>query len=127
MTLHERIKKRMQQLNLSKAELARRTNIPYSTIDNWFKRNSYPSSDTINCLAIALNTSSEWLITGEETISDSTPNLPKDKSQLLDYYDQCNQEGKDRIMEYAEIIVSKYPKQGKSLKSKIGWKENTNE
>lgn len=108
MTLHERIKIKMHELNLNKADLARKTNIPYSTIDNWFKRNSYPSSDTIKSLAIALNTSSEWLITGIEATSNSTSDLPEDEQLLLQHYNQCNQEGKNRIMEQAEFIASKY-------------------
>ena len=120
MTLHERIKEKMHQLNLNKAELARKTNIPYSTIDNWFKRNSYPSSDTIKILAVALNTSSEWLITGTETISAPTSNLLEDEQLLLQHYNQCNQEGKNRIMEQAEFIASKYPNEGKLSEYKIG-------
>ena len=120
MTLHERIKEKMNQLNLNKAELARKTNIPYSTIDNWFKRNSYPSSDTIKILAIALNTSSEWLITGTETKSNSTPNLLEDEQLLLQRYNHCTQEGKNRIMEHAEFIASKYPNEGNSSEYKIG-------
>lgn len=107
----------MNQLNLNKAELSRITNIPYSTIDNWFKRNSSPNSDVIEKLSEALNVSLEWLITGKEK---EPPELQPDEKKLLAFYEQCNAEGKERILEQAEFIAAKYPKKGKLLESKIG-------
>lgn len=115
MTIQERIDFLMKKQNISKAELARRINKPYTTVDNWFKRNSSPNSEIITSLAIALNTSSEWLITG----TDSGTAAP-DEQQLLNYYNSSNQEGKSRIMEQAEFIAQKYPAQGKSSDCKIG-------
>lgn len=105
MTLHERIKEKMRQLNLSKAELARKTDIPYSTVDNWFKRNSYPSSEIIENLAKALNTSSEWIITGKEPEAVQT----EDVQELLNYYYAANQEGKIDIRKYAKYAAKEHP------------------
>lgn len=111
-----RIKEKMNQLNLNKADLSRITSIPYSTIDNWFKRNSSPNSDVIEKLSTALNVSLEWLITGEEPEQEK---LPEEKQKLLNYFDKCSQEGKERILEQAEFISTKYPKRGELLESKI--------
>ena len=115
MTIQERINYLMKKQNISKAELARRIGKPYTTVDNWFKRNSSPNSEVITNLANALNTTSEWLITGID-IGTTTP----DEQQLLNYYNKSNQEGKSRIMEQAEFIAQKYPAQGKSSDCKIG-------
>ena len=120
MTLQERIDFLMKKQNISKAELARRIQKPYTTVDNWFKRNSSPNSETINSLAIALNTTAEWLITGTEAGTATTLAFPEDEQQLLDHYHHCNQEGKNRILEQAEFIATKYPQQGKSSEYKIG-------
>lgn len=117
MTLQKRIELLMEQQKISKSELARRINKPYTTVDNWFKRNSTPNSEIIEKIAIALNTTIEWLLTGNES---PPKQITADKQKLLDYYEKCNQDGKNRIMEHAEFIASKYPQQGKSSEFKIG-------
>lgn len=108
MTLHEKLEHHMKLNKLSKAELARKIDKPYSTIDNWFKRNSYPSSETIEKLANALNVTTEYLLTENET-SCITQNLSSEEQQLLTYYCAASEEGKDRIMEQAEFLSLKYP------------------
>lgn len=107
MTLHERIEKQMNINKLSKAALAKKINKPYSTVDNWFKRNSFPSSETIELIANALNVSAEYLITGSE--SPAASELTPEEQMLLDYYRASNQEGKNRIMEQAEFLSEKHP------------------
>ncbi|MGN0506417.1 MAG: helix-turn-helix domain-containing protein [Lachnospiraceae bacterium] len=107
MTLHERIEYHMKLNKLSKAALAKKIDKPYSTVDNWFKRNSFPSSETIESIANALNVTAEYLITGIETQNASK--LSSEEQQLLYYYRTSNQEGKNRIMEQAEFLSEKHP------------------
>ena len=119
-TIVERIESQRKKLNISQKELCQKCNIIDTTYSSWKNRNRLPSLDDIVILSHTLNTSLEWLITGTETISNSTSNLLADEQQLLQHYNKCTQEGKDRIIEQAEFIASKYPKQGKSSEYKIG-------
>ena len=113
----ERIEFQRKKLNISQKELCQKCNIIDTTYSSWKNRNRLPSLDDIIILSKALSTSLEWLITGTETLPEKTP---EDKQKLLNYYDRCNQEGKNRIMEQAEFIASKYPNEGKSSEYKIG-------
>lgn len=116
MTLHEKLEYHMNLNKLSKADLARKIGKPYSTVDNWFKRNSYPSSETIEKIAKVFNVSIEYLITGENAPSPS--GISPEEQQLLTYYCAANEEGKDRIMEQAEFLSLKYPAATKNGKEK---------
>ena len=113
----ERILVAAEQKKIKQADIAKAIGKGTSQITNWKNRNSDPPIEHLPAIAALLDVSLEWLITGTETLPEKTP---EDKQQLLDYYDQCNQEGKNRIMEQAEFIASKYPQQGKSSEYKIG-------
>ena len=112
----ERIESQRKKINISQKELCKKCNIIDTTYSSWKNRNRLPSIDDIYVLSKILNVSIEWLITGTETLPEQTP---EDKQLLLNYYDHCNQEGKNRIIEQAEFIATKYPKQGKSSEYKI--------
>lgn len=120
MTLPERMSEIMTEKKISKADLAKKLNISYSTIQSWIKRNSDPGSIYIEPIAKALNVTINYLVTGTESETTTSPSFPEDKQQLINYYDQCNPEGKNRILEQAEFIAAKYPQQGKSSDYKIG-------
>ena len=119
MTIQERIEYLLNERKISKAELARRIERPYTTVDNWFKRNSEPGCTLAEPIAKALDVSIEFLITGTEKIIPGTV-LPDEEQQLLDYYNATNQEGKNWMMAQAEFISTKCPAQGKSSEYKIG-------
>lgn len=114
----ERIFMIMKEKNIKDKPIYTAAQVPKNTFGGWRKSLKNPDPDTLPEIAKVLGVSLEWLITGAETIS--TTDIPTDEQKLLDYYDQCNQEGKNRIMEQAEFIASKYPQQGKSSEYKIG-------
>lgn len=118
MTIQERIDFLMKKQNITKAELARRIEKPYTTVDNWFKRNSCPNSEVIQSLAAALNTTTEWLVSGTEP--EASPELEPKEQQLIKHYRAANPEGQSRILEQAELMALRYPKQGSSSEYKIG-------
>lgn len=91
-----------------------------TTYSSWKNRNRLPSLEDILILSQELNISLQWLITGTESAAISLPTFQEDEQQLLDYYSQCNPEGKNRILEQSEFIAAKYPQQGKSSEYKIG-------
>ena len=116
----ERILETAEQKNIKQAEIAKAIGKGTAQITNWKNRNSDPPVELLPPIAELLNVSLEWLITGTETLSDSTSDLLADEQQLLQHYNHCNPEGKIKIMEQAEFFASKYPKQGKSSEYKIG-------
>lgn len=110
----------LERKKISQSELARVLGIRQSTVSGWKQKFNEPEAELLEPISKALNVSLEWLITGTEPSQDSASDLPEDKQLLLQHYDHCNQEGKNRIMEQAEFIASKYPLQGKSSEYKIG-------
>ena len=116
----ERILTTAEKKNIKQADIAKAIGKGTSHITNWKNRNTDPPVEHLPAIAHLLNVSIEWLITGTESAVTSLPTFQEDKQQLLDYYDQCNPEGKNRILEQAEFIAAKYPQQGKSSEYKIG-------
>ncbi len=110
----------LEHKNMSQSELARALGIRQSTISGWRQKFNEPEAELLEPISKALNVSIEWLITGTESNTIESSTFPEDKQQLLEYYDQCNLEGKNRILEQAEFIATKYPQQGKSSEYKIG-------
>lgn len=109
----------LEQKNISQSELARILGIRQSTISGWKQKFNEPEAELLEPISKALNISIEWLITGIEKLEPGTT-LPDEEQQLLNYYHTSNREGKNRIMEQAEFISTKYPQQGKSSEYKIG-------
>lgn len=116
----ERIELQRKKLNISQKELCQKCQIIDTTYSSWKNRNRLPSIEDIIILSQELKTSLQWLITGTESTVLSLPTFQEDEQQLLNYYNQCNPEGKNRILEQAEFIAAKYPQQGKSSEYKIG-------
>lgn len=113
----ERILVTAAQKNIKQADIAKAIGKGTSQITNWKIRGSDPPIEHIPTIAKLLDVSIEWLITGNES---PPKQITEDKQKLLDYYEKCNQEGKNRIMEQAEFLATKYPQQGKSSEFKIG-------
>ena len=115
----ERILMTAEKQHIKQSDIAKAIGKGTSQITNWKNRNSDPPIEHLPAIARLLNVSVEWLITGKE--SSSLPILQEDKQRLLDFYDQCCSEGQSRIMEQAEFIAQKYPRQKENLsKYKIG-------
>ena len=110
----------LERKKISQSELARTLGIRQSTVSGWKQKYNEPEAELLEPISKALNVSLQWLITGEETISNPITDLLVDEKQLLQHYNQCNQEGKIKIMEQAEFFAAKYPKLGKSSEYKIG-------
>lgn len=69
MALGNRVKERRRSLGITQQQLADMAGLSQSAIASLEKRDSR-SSEHVNALAIALNTSVEWLLTGNSTQAD---------------------------------------------------------
>lgn len=107
----------LEQKKISQSELARIINIKQSTISGWKQRKNEPEAELLEPISKALNVSIQWLITGNENLHEK---IPEEEQQLLNFFKQCNQEGKNRILEHAEFIASKYPQERRLYNYKTG-------
>ena len=64
MTISERIFERLKQLSMTQREFADKAGIQQSTISEWKKNKTNPSSDKILAICKALDVSPEWLLSG---------------------------------------------------------------
>ena len=117
----ERIFMIMKEKNIKDKAIYTAARVPKSTFSTWKNTLKNPDPDTLPEIATILNVSLEYLITGKESVTPSLPTIQEDRQRLLDFYDQCCSEGQSRIMEQAEFIAQKYPRQEENLsKYKIG-------
>ena len=66
-TISNRIFDRLQELDMTQMELSNRTGINPSTISEWKKNETNPSSDKIMSICKALSVSPEWLLSGVDS------------------------------------------------------------
>ena len=118
MTFYERLQFKIKEKGETIKSTEKHCGMANATIQKWQKQS--PRLENVEKVALFLDVSLDWLVFGTEPTPQLRPVFPEDEQQLLDYYDQCSQEGKNRIMEQAEFIAAKYPKTGKSSEYKIG-------
>ena len=73
MTISERIFERLRQLFLSQKEFAELTGIKQSTVSEWKKNKTNPSSDKILDICRVLDVSPEWLIADHSMDAQTVP------------------------------------------------------
>ena len=64
MTISERIFERLKQLSMTQKEFAEKAGIQQSTISEWKKNKTNPSSDKILAICKALDVTPQWLLSG---------------------------------------------------------------
>ena len=78
MTISERIFERLRQLSMTQREFAEKAGIQQSTISEWKKNKTNPSSDKILAICKALDVSPEWLLSGVDPAENRGKNQQKD-------------------------------------------------
>lgn len=63
-TIHERIRRRREELNLSRAVLASRCGVTQQAVYGWEEKEAIPSNSRMRLVAEALRTTIEWLSAG---------------------------------------------------------------
>lgn len=81
----DRINKKMQELDLTQADVIRATGAGRATVSGWFNGANAPSAKYLNSLATVLKTSTSWILTGaSETIHTFQPIETWDSNTPLD-------------------------------------------
>lgn len=95
LTVSDRIQLRMRELDLTQADIMRATNAARGTVSGWVNGSNSPSAKHLESLAKCLQTTSSWLLTGNDAksqpvIQESNGNVtfintPLKQVPLLDY------------------------------------------
>lgn len=98
---------------MSQKVFSEMTGIPPSTISEWKKNKTNPSSDKIMAICEALNVSMDWLLSGvdgagsrEESREYYTVKKNTDMGRLIAYYNKLSPTYRERMMGYAEAYAS---------------------
>ncbi|SCY21050.1 Transcriptional regulator, contains XRE-family HTH domain [Butyrivibrio hungatei] len=113
MTISERIFERLNQLDMTQKDFSDKTGIMPSTISEWKKNKTNPSSDKIMSICKALDVTPEWLLSGVEGVkgrerSNNYYVIDKntDIGVLVERFYLLEPNMRERIIGYAEAILA---------------------
>ncbi len=113
MTISERIFERLKQLNMTQKSFSEQTGILPSTISEWKKNKTNPSSDKIMSICKVLDVTPEWLLSGIDGAAGrekSTAYYVIDKKTgigtLVERYNELEADKRDRLIGYADALLS---------------------
>lgn len=113
MTISERVFERLRQLSMTQKEFAQKTGIQQSTISEWKKNKTNPSSDKILAICKVLDVSPEWLLSGVDPAAGRsrnqeyyTININTDTGILVAEFNKLEKSQRDRILGYVEAFAS---------------------
>lgn len=105
--ISSRIDNLLSKNNLSRAQLARETNIPVTTIKSWIK-GSIPSAEAAYKIAKYLNVTVEWLITGKPENENKNLILSKSESELIEIFRKLDARDQQTLLNLASSMEKQY-------------------
>ena len=121
-TTAERLRDALRIRNMKQADLIACTGINKGALSSYLAGRYEPKQKNLHALALALNVNEAWLMGLDVPMSSvanipppapaATPALSPDKEELLANYDRLNDEGKQKVRDYASDLVDsgKYEK-----------------
>jgi len=113
MTISERIFERIKQLSMTQKEFAKKAGIQQSTISEWKKNRTNPSSDKILAICKALDVSPEWLLSGGDPAENRgknqmyyTVDLRTDSGILVTEFNKLEKQERDMILGYVAAFAA---------------------
>ena len=113
MTISERIFERLSQLSMTQKEFSEKTGISPSTISEWKKNKTNPSSEKIMPICEALDVTPDWLLSGIDPAGSRegsrdyyTIKKDTDIGRLIAYYNHVEPSFRERMMGYAEAFAT---------------------
>ena len=105
MTISERIFERLEKLHMTQREFSARTGIKPSTISEWKKNKTNPSSEKIMPICEALDVTPDWLLSGidaaasrEKSRDYYTVKKDTDMGRLIAYYNKMTPSFRERVI-----------------------------
>lgn len=109
MSIIDRIVEISNKKGISQKEICSALNITSGTFSNWKSRHTDPPMKYLLKLCDILQTTPEYLITGEETTSEDDTSLTKEEIICLDLFCCLSEIDKARIIERMETMIESYP------------------
>ena len=113
MTISERIFERLKQLSMTQKEFAETAGIQQSTISEWKKNKTNPSSDKILAICRALDVTPQWLLSGVDPAASRgkkqeyyVVDVDTDTGTLVSEFNQLDKPQRDRILGYVAAFLS---------------------
>ena len=113
MTISERIFERLRQISMTQKEFSEKTGILQSTISEWKKNKTNPSSEKILPICRVLDVSPEWLLSGIDPAEGRDKNhdyyvVPRDTDtgMLVSDFNKLDKSQRDRILGYVAAFTS---------------------
>ena len=109
-TISNRIFNRLEELDMTQQEFSKRTGIIPSTISEWKKNGTNPSSDKIMSICRALSVSPEWLLSGVDAAGSRresdyyTIHKNSNMGKLITLYLKIKPQLQGRAMGYLEAL-----------------------
>ncbi|QMU62817.1 MAG: helix-turn-helix domain-containing protein [Flavobacteriaceae bacterium] len=101
-----RIKILRKKHDFTQSQLAEKVGLTYVQIGRYEKRGAIPSSEVISKLATALNTTVDFLINGNENISEN--HLSNNKIlNLFKKIETLNEKDKEMIITFLDAFITK--------------------
>ena len=111
MIISDRIFARINELSMTQVEFSDRTGIPPTTISEWKRRKTNPTSEKIMIIREVLMVSPEWLLTGVDPGTDSNASVDyyiigKDTEIgiLVEKYRNLSAKKRERLLGYLESL-----------------------
>ena len=113
MTISDRIFERIKQLSMTQKEFAKKAGIQQSTISEWKKNKTNPSSDKILAICKALDVSPEWLLSGVDPAENRgknqiyyTVDVSSDSGILVSEFNKLEKPQRDMILGYVAAFTT---------------------
>lgn len=106
--ISKRIWTLLQQKQMTRADLARATGIPYHRLNPWFTRDgAKPNGPDLERVASYLGVSVRYLVYGDE------PNPASARDWIADQYQQLDPEKQKQLEGFVQFLLAQQSNQGK--------------
>lgn len=110
MSIGERLKKLMKSSKYTQKTLSEELGVSIDVVGNWCRGVTPISIDALSKVATILNTTTDYILTGQVYPNVTTPVTSNPASSDLDRLDaalaELNEEGREKLLDYAADLVA---------------------
>lgn len=118
-----RISLRLKELNITQRQLCDKTGISTNGISQYVRNIRVPDTLSVYKLSIALDTTIEWILTGEQSpiiplrLLNEQETINRDEQELIDNFRKMDDRDKVDLLDNARVKVNRHLKEQESLAS----------
>ena len=115
MTIRDRIFAKLEEKEMTQKEFSERTGISQSTISDWKKKRTNPTTEKIMVICKVLDVSPEWLLSGVEPEGHRgnqrkwyAIDAETESGMLVTAFNSMDKDRQSRLMGYVEALMANY-------------------